>query len=288
MVKILRPVAAEAASETPALRRLRAGGRVISYREAGAPEAPALLLLHGVGSGSLSWAAQLAGLPASGYRVLAWDAPGYGESDPLAAAAPAAADYAEALAAFAAALELDCFALVGHSLGALMAAAFCRLPGARRAARLVLASPAAGYGSLPEEARLRKTEDRLAAMARLGPYGLAQERAGVLLSPSAPAEAVEKIRAVMRSLRPEGYGQAVRMLGQADIFADAPHIAVPSLVLCGSADTVTPETGCRRVAAAIPGARHESLPRLGHAAYVEDPAQFDAALLRFVSGMGKR
>ena len=275
-------------SETPALRRLRAGGRVISYREAGASQAPALLLLHGIGSGSLSWTAQLASLPPRGYRVVAWDAPGYGESDPLAAAAPAAADYAKALAAFAAALELDRFALVGHSLGALMAAAFCRLHEASRIECLVLASPAAGYGSLPAEARLHKTEERLAGMARLGPDGLAQARAAILLSPSAPAEAVEKIRAVMRSLRPEGYGQAVRMLGQADIFADAPHIAVPSLVLCGSADTVTPEAGCRNVAAAIAGARYESLPHLGHAAYVEDPARFDAALLRFMSGMAKQ
>ena len=63
---------------------------------------------------------------------------------------------------------------------------------------------------------------------------------------------------------------------------------MPSLVLCGSADTVTPEAGCRRVAAAIPGAVYGSLPGLGHASYVEDPARFNAALLRFISGTDKR
>ena len=53
--------------------RLRRGG--ISYRAAGDPAAPALVLLHGVGSGSASWAAQLADLSPY-YHVIAWDAPG--------------------------------------------------------------------------------------------------------------------------------------------------------------------------------------------------------------------
>jgi pimeloyl-ACP methyl ester carboxylesterase len=287
LARTLHRVAAEAVSEAPTLRRLRAGSRMIAYRAAGDAAAPAVLLLHGIGSGSLSWAAQLEDLPARGFRVLAWDAPGYGESEALAAPAPSAADYAEALAGFVAALGLERFALAGHSLGALMAASFCRRPKESRVSRLVLASPAAGYGAMAEEARARKTEERLAAMVRLGPAGLAQERATALLSPSASAGAVEKIRAVMRNLRPDGYAQAVRMLGQADIFADAPRITLPSLVLCGSADTVTPEAGCRRVAAAIPGAIYETLPGLGHASYVEDPARFDAALRRFISGTDK-
>jgi pimeloyl-ACP methyl ester carboxylesterase len=287
LAKTSHRVAAETVSDTPGLRQVRAGARVIAYREAGEAAAPALLLLHGIGSGSLSWTAQLEELPTRGFRVIAWDAPGYSGSDPLEAEVPAAADYAEVLAAFVAALGLERFSLVGHSLGALMAAAFCRLPGADRLERLVLASPAAGYGAAPAETRQRKTEERLAALARLGPIGLAQERAAVLLSPAASTEAVERVRAVMRALHPEGYAQAVRMLGRTDIFAEAPYIDVSTLVLCGGADTVTPEAGCRRVAAAIPGAIYESLPGLGHASYVEDPSRFDAALLRFISRTGK-
>jgi pimeloyl-ACP methyl ester carboxylesterase len=287
LAKTLHRVAAEAVSEAPPLRRVRAGTRMIAYRAAGEAAAPALLLLHGIGSGSLSWAAQLQDLSQRGFRVLAWDAPGYGGSDALAASAPLAADYAEALAGFVTALGLERFVLVGHSLGALMAASFCRRAGESRVARLVLAAPAAGYGAAPEETRSRKTEERLAAMARLGHDGLAQARAAALLSPAASADAVEKIRAVMRGLHPDGYAQAVRMLGQADIFADASRITLPTLVLCGSADTVTPEAGCRRVAGAIPGSTYESLPDLGHASYVEDPARFDAALLRFISGTDK-
>ncbi|MHB5620643.1 alpha/beta fold hydrolase [Klebsiella pneumoniae] len=54
-----------------------------------------LTLLHGISSGAASWHKQMA-LP--GYRVLAWDMPGYGESPMLAAAPANAGDYADALA----------------------------------------------------------------------------------------------------------------------------------------------------------------------------------------------
>ncbi|HBY1606984.1 TPA: alpha/beta fold hydrolase, partial [Klebsiella aerogenes] len=54
-----------------------------------------LTLLHGISSGAASWHKQMA-LP--GYRVLAWDMPGYGESPMLAAAPADAGDYADALA----------------------------------------------------------------------------------------------------------------------------------------------------------------------------------------------
>ena len=282
MGEVLHAIAARIRSDAATLRKVEAGGRVISYRAAGDLSAPVLVALHGVGSGSASWMAQLDELPARGFRVVAWDAPGYGDSTPLAPSAPSAGDYAAALADFVASLGLERFTLIGHSLGALMAAAYCRGLEARRVERLVLASPAAGYGSLPEETRQCRTEERLAAMARLGPAGLAAERAAVLLSPHASAAAVEQVRVVMRALRPDGYAQAVRMLGAADIFTDAGGIKVPALVLCGSADTVTPEAGCRRVAEAIPGSAYEALPGLGHVAYVEDAARFNAAVLRFL------
>ena len=54
---------------------------IVSYREAGA--GPALCLLHGISSQSGSWVHQLDAL-APRFHVVAWDAPGYGESDQLA------------------------------------------------------------------------------------------------------------------------------------------------------------------------------------------------------------
>ena len=80
--------------ETDLPAQLSVGDVTFSYRQGGTG-AP-LVLLHGIGSNAGSWRDQLEGL-ADLRRVIAWDAPGYGASTPLAAARPLANDYAERL-----------------------------------------------------------------------------------------------------------------------------------------------------------------------------------------------
>ena len=87
----------------PAVRHKTARGTV-SCRTAGS--GPALCLLHGIGSQSGSWVRQLEAL-APRFRVIAWDAPGYGDSDRLAADSPVAADYADVLEALLDTLGID-------------------------------------------------------------------------------------------------------------------------------------------------------------------------------------
>lgn len=80
-----------------------------------------------------------------GYRVLAWDMPGYGESPMLAATPADAGDYADALARMLDRAGVEQTILVGHSLGALVAAAFAaKYP--QRVLYTVLADVAQGYG----------------------------------------------------------------------------------------------------------------------------------------------
>ena len=92
--------------------------RGISYREAGS--GPALVLLHGIGSSSASWLFQLEGLSRR-CRVIAWDAPGYGDSDFLPQKEPEPKHYADALHGLVERLLLKDVALIGNSLGCLMA-----------------------------------------------------------------------------------------------------------------------------------------------------------------------
>jgi pimeloyl-ACP methyl ester carboxylesterase len=274
------PLGYETGSPPP--QRVTVGGRVIAFRESGYDNTTTLLLLHGVGSLAASFGPQFVSLPRHGLRVIAWDAPGYGGSDLLAQAAPSAADYAAALDGFVEAIGLTRFVLLGHSMGTLIAAAYCRRIGPARIDKLILASPTAGYGTAPDELRKARIDGRLADMAALGPAGLAEKRSPMSLSPQAPKRAFIQVRAAMKEMRPDGYAQAVGMLGRADIFADARDIAVPTLVLCGSGDTMTPEEGCKRIAAAIPGARYQTLHGPGHACYIESPGPFDEAVLGFI------
>jgi pimeloyl-ACP methyl ester carboxylesterase len=84
---------------------------------------PAVVLLHGIGSQAGSFSPVLPEL-APDLRVIAWNAPGYGASRPLAESWPEANDYARALAVLFDGLVLETATIVGHSLGALMGAAF--------------------------------------------------------------------------------------------------------------------------------------------------------------------
>lgn len=252
-------------------------GSVMSVRECGTGQA--LVCLHGIGSGAASWL-DTALLLAPQARVIAWDAPGYGASTPLAPAAPKAADYAERLGAMLDALAVDRCTLVGHSLGALTAAAAAR-PGSALAARferLLLISPAAGYGA-PEraETRQRVRTQRLDTLARVGVAGMAAQADARLLSAGASEPARQWVRWNMARLNEGGYRQAVELLCGGDLLADLPP-AMPVRVACGAFDIVTPPAACAEVAQKC-GVALELLANAGHASYVERPEAV-AALLR--------
>lgn len=251
-------------------------GRV-AWREAGA--GPPLVLLHGIGAGALSWAGQLEGL-AGTHRVIAWDAPGYGSSTPLPPPQPLALDYARALGEWLGEIGVTELVLVGHSLGALMAAAWAARAdesGSKRLRSLVLASPARGYGSAAPATRLAKWQERIELMARLGPAGLAEQRSAALCSGSASATALALVRWNMARTTPGGYAQAAYMLAHDDLAGHLRGVHAPMHVLCGELDQTTPATACRELAAHA-GAAFTLLKGVAHACYVEDAPQFNAAL----------
>jgi pimeloyl-ACP methyl ester carboxylesterase len=269
-------------------RTVEAGSGKLSYRESGSGEA--LVLLHGIGSASASWVPFMdvaASNGLAGLRLVAWDAPGYGGSTPLAPEKPKAADYAGRLAAMLDALRVDRLSLVGHSLGALMAGAFAAAHPDRVNA-LILLDPASGYGAATEEARNRMRDGRLGLLRDLGPQGMAEQRGSQLLSPAASAEALEWVRSSMRQVDPAGYTQAVHMLAGGTLAEDARRYEGPAIVMCGSADTVTPEEGCRRIAEALPRGQYRTLPGLGHASYVESPGTVARELAGFLNAAGAR
>lgn len=261
-----------------------ASGLAIGYREAGT--GPAIVFLHGIGSGSEGWEAQLAHFGKT-HRAVAWDAPGYGGSGDLEPLAPAAADYANALAELLDGLGIDRTALVGNSLGALMSAAFVKRYPARVSA-LVLSDCASGHARLDEEERNEKLMQRLDDVAELGPAGMAEKRAGKLIGAAAAPGTRNKVVRVMSKIRPKGYGQAARMLSLADILAELQGCRAPALVVCGAEDQVTPPESNRRVAAAIPGARFELLEGAGHLPYVEVPERFNALAGAFLASVAVR
>lgn len=262
------------------LQRVAVGeGAQVAVRRCGS--GPALVCLHGIGSGAASWLDAALSL-ADVADVIAWDAPGYGESTPLPMDAPKATDYAQRLRELLDALGIERCTLVGHSLGALTAAATAQAGGvlSDRIDRLVLVSPARGYGA-PERAEQgrRVRAERLDTLGKLGIEGSARQRSGRLVSENAGELARRWVRWNMARLNETGYRQAVELLCGDDLLGYLPP-AMPVRVACGTLDVVTPPADCAVVAQAC-GVALEPIDGAGHASYVEQP-QAAAALLRDV------
>lgn len=248
-----------------ALQRTATRDGTIAWRSAGDGSRVSHVLLHGIGSSSSNWVRQLqAATRTPGARVLAWEAPGYGDSTPLSPEAPSAADYANRLWAWLDELDVHHpVVLVGHSLGALMAGAATRQQ-PERVSRLVLLSPARGYGAASAEEREAKLRPRLDNLQRLGPAGMAAARAAAMLSPGAPAEQVDFMRESMAQIVPAGYTQAARMLSEGDLCAELQTVRCPVVVASGSLDTITTPAACQTVAAAA-GVPWQDVGPVGHA-----------------------
>jgi len=245
----------------------------ISYRESGV--GPALVMLHGIGGSSAAWLFQLEGIEQ--FRVIAWDAPGYGTSKPLAQSEPRAADYAQALHAFIESLELRDFTLVANSLGGLMAAAHARAH-PERVRGIVMISPAGGHGG-----DRVKLAERLKQLDELGPEGMAEKRSPTLLGRKAQPIALELVQWSQRRINPPGYRQAAHCLAMGRLVDDAKSFDRPVLVFCGSEDVITPEAGCKAIAKAYPHGEYRSLPGIGHQAQIEDPTTINAAIESFAA-----
>ena len=265
--------------EFPA-RRVDVGeGAAISVREAGPSDAPCVVLLHGIGSGSASWL-PVVRLLASHCRVLAWDAPGYGESTPLDAPEPTTADYASRLDRLLAMLAWPRTLLVGHSLGGLMAGAFAALYPARLQ-RVLLLCPAGGYGAPGQQARAQQVRDeRLGTLESLGVEGMARARGPRLVRDGADEDIRQWAVWNMARLRPDGYRQAVAMLCGGHLAAHAP-LTVPVEVHVGEHDRVTTPEAVRAIAAAF-GVDCGLVAEAGHLVGMDQPAAVAALIHRAV------
>lgn len=245
-------------------------GAQLAVRECGPrSDRPSVVLLHGISSGAASWLH--AALAAAGeVHLIAWDAPGYGDSTALPGQAPTDTDYAARLHELLLALGVRRCVLVGHSLGALMACAYARGPGASRVSRVVLISPAGGYGAPAQaDARTRVRSERREALQTLGVSGLAARMAQRLLSPAASAAARAWVQWNSARLQPAGYLQAVELLCTSDL-GRSQGLTMPVEIHCGDADGVTTPAACLGWAERH-GATFSLIESAGHASPIEQP-----------------
>jgi pimeloyl-ACP methyl ester carboxylesterase len=251
----------------PEAARSRYLGDRFSYIEAGAEDAPPLLLLHGVGANAMHWRFQFAGL-SDRFRVIAWNAPGYMLSDNLVNEAPEGSDYADSFVDFLDAVGVARCDVLANSFGSRIAQCVAWFhPG--RIARMVLTGTAIGQRGMADDARAQLIAARHAQISG-GGYGFG-ERTKALVGPDTSEQTNALIRHVLRATNPDGFMRAVRFLASNTYTPDfAARLSMPMLLIQGESDAVTPlASNAAVLAQALPHARMKVLPGTGHLPEVE-------------------
>lgn len=239
-------------------RSVRVQGHKIRYREAGA--GPTVLFVHGL-TGSTEWWTPTLPALLPDHRVVLVDLPGFGAMW-WRRARLYLSRAAEWLHEFVHAAELEKFALVGHSMGGMIALQFAARH-AQALEALVLVSPA--------------VEPRGSRLA----YALPLLRTGLQVRP-------RFARVLLRDALRAGPLTTYRLAGE--ILATAPpgnlaEVAVRTKLIWGYRDPLVPVEIGRALAAKLPDAELTILRQAGHVPMFEAPGEFNRALITF---LGKR
>ncbi|MCB5167954.1 alpha/beta hydrolase [Streptomyces bambusae] len=270
-----------------------ADGARLHVEEHGPADAPAVVLAHGWTCSTAFWAAQVRALSAD-HRVIAYDQRGHGRS-PAAAAHSTTALADDLVAVLTTVLAPgERAVLAGHSMGGMtLMAAAGRPEFAEHAAAALLCST--GSSRLTEEARVlplrpgglrtRLTRAVLGARAPLGPV-TPVARAVLKYATMGPGSAPAKVEACARIVHacPTGVRHAwSQVLAALDLDAGVRALRVPTAVIGGTEDRLTPVVHARRLAAALPHCVGlTELTGMGHMTPVEAPEAVTAQLTALV------
>jgi pimeloyl-ACP methyl ester carboxylesterase len=257
-------------------------GLRIAYTRAG--RGPPLVLLHGAPCDSRIWQWMVPDLLRD-HTVIAWDAPGFGQSSDIDDSWRAR-QFADALAAFLASLGVDRPHVVGHSFGSMLALAFYEHHRSVPASLVLLGGYAGWAGSLAADEvsrRLRAFLDMAGQADEFDPRsypGLFSE----LIATDREAALASMMR---ENIRPATVRSAGYIGAETDLRPVLPTIDVPTLLLHGEADARSPVAAVEALHAEIPTSELVLLPRLGHASCIEDPEVCAAQIRRFVKSVSE-
>ncbi len=243
---------------------------VITWRSNRAEGQP-VLFLHGVNGGAASWFEQAAGL-SEDYRVIAWDAPGYGGSSPVEGRLD---DFVGAAVALILEQAWAPIAVVGHSFGGLIA-----LKLAAEFPSLVkgLFLSCSHLGNSDVAGVMRRKMQRLQEMEsmEMTEYGAARAEAMLPAAGDHDSAIVDSLAEIARDTRPEGVGSALEAIAHASLSCCAHKVCVPMTVVWTDMDPVVSREKTEALCAALVSAEVTCIERCGHAPYLEAPETYNA------------
>lgn len=258
--------------------------RVLAFREAGDAEAPVALLVHGYPNSSYLWRDVLPAVAEAGWRAVAPDLPGYGDSD-LGGRAGTWEEHVDALGAFVDEHDLGPVALVVHDWGGLIGLRWaCEHPGTVRALVLMDTGffPDGKWHGMARAMRAGQLDEAMEQMTREGFEGLMRQA-----EPHATPDAIDEYWKGFAT--PERRAAGLNLYKSGDFEklerydGRLAELDVPTLVLWGAHDDYAPVAGAHRFKKEIPHADVVVLEDAGHFLMEDEPervAQEIAGFLR--------
>lgn len=240
---------------------------------------PVVVFIHGAQQDHSCWVLQSRWFAYHGFSVLAPDLPGHGRS--AGAALPSVEQLAEWIVALLDAVGVERATLVGHSMGSLVALeAAARFP--QRVDRAVLIGASLPMPVAPLLLDLcRDDEPKAAALINAWSYSPTAQLGG---SPVPGLWLVGTNRQLMARQRP---GVLFRDMSACNAYARRPDsladLAVPVLIVAGSADRMTPPKAAKALLEYMPHARLVTIAGSGHALMAEKPDAVLDALREFIA-----
>src|SRR5688572_26812997 len=256
---------------------MRVNGTRLLVRDLGPRDGVPVVLLHGFPMDGTMWRPQIDVLE-KGFRVVCWDARGHGRSGG-GGAAIAFEWFVDDLLAVLDRLGIDRAVLVGLSMGGYTALRFAEREPSRVRALVLADTKSAADGN---EAKVKRAAGARKALAE-GSRAFADGFLATAFAPGAGPRTVAAARKVIAAMDPRAIAAAlVALAGRTDTTESLPKIRVPTLVIVGEKDALTPPADSRALAAAIPGARLVEIPGAGHFSNLQAPAAFNDALRGFL------
>ena len=236
-----------------------------------------LVLVHGFPLRADLWRPQLESVP-EGWRFIAPNLRGFGAGPPLDP--PAGMDeYAQDLDALLDALEIDSAAIGGVSMGGYVTFALFRLAPARFTAMILADTRPQADTPAGREARAQMRT----LLAEQGPRGVAGQMLPKLLSSNAASATRDTLQRMIESLDPQAIDAAiVALMDRPDSTPDLARINVPTLIVVGEHDALTPVSDSEAMHRAIGRSTLVVIPDAGHMASLEQPVAFSRALADFL------
>jgi 3-oxoadipate enol-lactonase len=241
-------------------------------------------LLHGAYGSKDYWRFQKERLVQRGFRVVAWDAPGYG----ISTLPPELSllSIGEAAARLIEKTSTATNVVIGHSMGGQIAPRVCRLI-PQKVDALIISATIGFFGNKTKEEQDEFVKQR--SGPKLSEDKMAEASRAMVTSmfaPGAVGAEIELVRETAARTPQDTFRAAIQAIKSAsddDAIDAIKGIRAPALCIAGELDSTGNADGMQRLAALIPGAEFAVIPGVGHYGWAEKPTEFNALVFNFLT-----